>query len=643
MAGLALPRGWLDGGLAVLDRHGRLQDVNPALADWFGVAREELVGKVLTDLLASIRPEWSEPLRQFDAASRRFSQLRLSTDSNQPRQSFLLETAQNDAGWFIRFSSVLPSLNELAEGPWDEYLRSEAARRELFVRLLRAEARLHNLIHHWPGIIFSQRADFSFSFVSPQIEGLTGVPVSEWRDHCHRFWQVIHESDVAELHQQLRCAAETLTGVTSTYRIRHVGTGRVVYILEHRQAVVTESGLLLGYEGVWMDVTRQTIAEKRLSTASWKEALAVLTMGLAHDFSNVMAGIHSLSESFLAETAEGHPFREGLSLIKRNSLQASQLVHRIINLHHGKIGERQYEDLNKIIADLVDLVRKILPRSVQISVELCQATLPLYVDVVEFRQVIINLTLNAADAMPRGGQLIFKSSLHSDFPEPVPMHGIRPRLPAVCLSISDTGHGIKSKHLASIFDPFFTTKAMNKGSGLGLYNAKLFVERHHGAISVETSEGLGTTFRVWLPLSDFTEAEREARAARVQRHTLLLVGLTERLLENTAEFLRLNGFHVVTAGSRENAAEQLSSADYQFAGLVALLETNEPTLPGFVKKVRVEQRPLKTILQIVGCNQDEMDTQFLREADLIISPDMPEDDILEKMNALFDGEAPSVS
>ena len=90
------------------------------------------------------------------------------------------------------------------------------------------------------------------------------------------------------------------TAITNTFRIRHAVTGRVAYVLEHRQPAISKNGLLLGYEVVWLDVTRQTIAEKRLSTAAWKETLAVLTLGMAHDFTNIIAGIHSLSESFLS-------------------------------------------------------------------------------------------------------------------------------------------------------------------------------------------------------------------------------------------------------------------------------------------------------------------------------------------------------
>jgi signal transduction histidine kinase len=446
---------------------------------------------------------------------------------------------------------------------------------------------------------------------------------------------VVHESDAEELKQQIKQANRTPGGVSVTYRVKNLKTGRVAYILEHRQAVVTNSNLVLGYEGVWLDITRQTIAEKRLSTAAWKETLAVLTMGLAHDFSNVMAGIHSLSESFLAQVDSLHPFHEGLTLIKQNSLQASQLVQRIINLHHGKTGERNYCNLNEIITDLVELGRKIIPRRIEVKVELSNEPLHLYLDFVEFRQVIINLVLNAADAMPQRGELLFRTSLHQDLPALDHFQGQLPRLPSVCLTVKDNGCGIEARHIASIFDPFFTTKPMEKGSGLGLYNARLFIEKHHGAISVDSIEGAGTTFRIWLPLSDFTEGEREAEISAGVRRSLLLAGSAGKSIETIAEFLRLNGYQAVLAHSEDQAFEILGSNKYRFAGLMILLETNHAEFISLLKNPQLQEQSLKVILRIVGCNQDELDIEHLRRADLIIPPESSQENILRELERLF--------
>ncbi len=514
---------WLEGGAAILNRTGVILNVNETLATWLEQPAAELSARSPSfwELLEQRCAEWRDSLSIFRARTELFSELKLrqADASSQAAQWFSLELARGDDTCFVRFNSILPPLSDLEEGSWDENLRTEFAQRDLFVRLLRAESQLKTLTERWPGVIFSQRSDLSFRFVSPKIEELTGIPVAEWQTKPQLFWDAVHEGDAEELRSQFKHARETRQPVTCTYRVRHAQNGRVAYVLEHRHANVSRSGLLMGYEGVWLDVTRQTIAEKRLSSAAWKESLSVLTMGLAHDFSNVMAGIHALSETFLDQVGAQHEFNEGLTLIKSNARQASLLVHRIINLHQGKPGESSYYNLNELAADLADLVRKILPRRMEFAVELSPEQLPVYLDPIELRQVVINLVLNSVDAMPQGGKLVLRTAGLAQLP-PIGLHqGTAPRVPAACLSIHDNGAGIKPRHLPGIFDPFFTTKPANKGSGLGLYNAQLFVEKCRGAISVDSTEGAGTTVSVWLPQADFTEAEVEAAARAAEAGT----------------------------------------------------------------------------------------------------------------------------
>jgi signal transduction histidine kinase len=634
-----VPRSWLEGGIATLDDAGRMLEVNEPLGSWLEKTPGSLVGQSFWDTLGEISPDWKgamAPVRESTAPFTRLN-LKLSAPHPHPAQWFTLEAARAPGHQFVRLSSTLPPLSELEEAIWDEHLHNDAARREMFVRLLRAEARLEGLTRRWPCVIFSQRPDFSLQFASPNIKELTGIDAAEWPGKPGRFWDLVHESDAAELQHQFKRAVLTSSAVTNTYRIRHAGTGRVAYILEHRQPAISQNGLLLGYEVVWLDVTRQTIAEKRLSTAAWKETLAVLTLGMAHDFTNIIAGIHSLSESYLSGLLPEHPFHEGLSLIKKSSLQASQLVQRMINLHLGQTGERNYHSLNDIVNDLVELVTKILPRRIQVVTELAVERLPVYLDVVEFRQVVINLMLNAADAMPQGGRLTLRTSRHEALPELENKKGVAPRLPCVCLMIQDTGCGIKQRHLTSVFDPFFTTKA--KGSGLGLYNARIAIEKHQGLISVDSTEGVGTAFRLWLPEADFEESARvqeEARRTRLARRSLLLLGQGGEMIEKTAELLRSHNYYIVVAAAADSVGDLLQSSDYQFAGVLLLAEPNDAALNTLLSEVRQEKKELKIVLKLAGCNQDDLDAQLLNNIDLLLNPDLSEADMLLKLKSFFD-------
>jgi signal transduction histidine kinase len=629
----------LEGGAAILEGAGRMLAVNEPLCIWLEKPAETLVGRSFWETLEGLSADWQVSLARLRESSAPFERLdlKLAADAAHPPQWFTLEIGRGPQNSFARLSSMLPPLADLEEGIWDEHLRNDAARREMFVRLLRAEARLEGLTRRWPCVIFSQRPDFSLQFASPNIKELTGMDATDWSGIRGRFWDLVHESDAAELQQQFKRAAQTGAAVTNTYRIRHVVTGRVAYILEHRQPAISQSGLLLGYEVVWLDVTRQTIAEKRLLTAAWKETLAVLTLGMAHDFTNIIAGIHSLSESFLSSLEPQHPFYEGLSLIKKSSLQASQLVQRMISLHLGQTGERNYHNLNDIANDLVELVKKILPRRIVVGTELAPADLPVYLDVVEFRQVVINLMLNAADAMPQGGCLTLRTTRHEALPALENVKGVVPRLPCICLTIEDSGTGIKQRHLASIFDPFFTTKS--KGSGLGLYNARIAIEKHQGAISVMSKEGAGTSFQLWLPEADFSESARveaEARRARLARRCLLLVGQAGEVLDKTVELLRSHNYHIVVAASADNLGDLLQSGDYQFAGVLLLAGPNDPALNSLPGELRQQRKDLKVVLKLAGCSQDDLDGELLKGIDLLLNPDLSDADMLLKLKTLFD-------
>ena len=626
---------WLEGGLALLDGSRRVVHANGELVNWLGITQEQAIGASFDSLLqqscqgieAVLPRAWSEaaPCAEF--------QFQMLPPSQ--HQWFRLETARNSAGWFVRLSSTLPPLRDLLEDGSGGRQGEDPEKQHLRLRLLRAESQLEKLIQRWPGVLFSQRADFSFQYVNSKIEELTGVPADAWRNQPRRFWDVVHEADVEEFKRQCGQAAQTPVGVTTTYRIRHAVTGRVSYVLEHRQAAVSKSGTVLGYDGFWLDITRQTIAEKRLSTAAWKETLALLTMGLAHDFSNIMSGILSLTELILSRTKPEDEHLPTLNMIKQSSLQASQLVQRIVNLHRSKTGVRQYLDLNQVVPELVELVGKVLPRRIHIRTELPPGQLPVYMDAVEFRQVLLNLALNAADAMPNRGELVFRVAAHTTMPERSHFQGRRPRLPCVSLSVQDNGSGIAPRHLPHLFDPFFTTKPLTKGSGLGLYNARVFVEEHGGGISVESAEGTGATFDLWLPQADFTEAERMAAQQAERRRSLLLVGQPGFSTDSITEFLRTHNFYIVATHTAARAMELLASEETNLDGVMVLAEPDDAASLNLIPDLRDRWPAKKLVLQLIGGNADHVENRILEKADLVLASDAEESIFLKRLGALF--------
>jgi signal transduction histidine kinase len=619
--------------LAILDPQGGIREVNAALAVWLEQEPVEVIGKSIASILTERCPTWGQAWSQLDGSAQTFSheQWEIPAADGEPLQRFRAELTRAPGVLLFRLNSILPPCLDLPAEGCEKCLSAAPARRDMFFRLIRAEEQLQQLMQKWPGIVFSQRPDGSFYFVSPKIEELTGVPLADWQKQAGRFWQVIHEADLTMLQQQVKMGAVAREPITSTFRIRHVQSGKVSYILEHRQAVVTRGGLVLGYEGVWLDLTRQTLVEKRLNAASWKETLSSLTMGLAHDFRNIMAGILALTETFQSQLDKEHPFQQGLALMRANAWQGSQSIQRILQLYHGQSGEKNYQDLNELVQEMVEMSRRMLPRRILIETHVAPGRLPLYVDGFELRQAFLNLAVNARDAMPQGGRLVVETSRHESFPPLSFVRGTLPRLPAICFTMRDTGSGINPQHLPSIFDPFFTTKALDKGSGLGLYNVLLFTEKHQGAVSVESEMGKGTAFRLWLPEADFTEAEQSAQAA-AQGPTLLLCGAPGQTLDSTAEFLRQHGLLLVTAASPEAARETLRSPNYRFAGVVLQTTAQSAALLADIKR---ENLSVKTILQVIGRNVDEVEAAFLAHSDLVLPAEVTGHEIVGKIRSLL--------
>ena len=631
---------WLEAGTAVVDGEGCVLSMDEPLQEWLELRQGPSLGVDLGELLARRGSETLGAYEMLRRSSGEFSKSHfcISMIGAASGQWMQMEITRFPGGFSVRLSSVLPPLNELEEATWDEHLRSESARRSMFMRLLRAEAQLDRLMKRWPGVIFRQRPDFSFQFVSQNIEALTGISVEDWCRLPGKFWDVVHDGDARELQDMLSKSAKSGASCSFTYRVCHIQTRKVSYVLEHRQPILTRNGLLMGYEGFWVDVTRQTIAEKRLTAASWKETLAALTLGLAHDFRNIMAGIHCISENYLTEIDPAHKFHEGLGLIKNNSMQANNLVHRMINLHLGETGERNYHDLNEIVTDLSGLVRIILPKSIGIETQTAPQQLPIYVDPVEFQRVIINLTLNAADAMAAKGTLTFKTSRHERIPAKRHTKGVFPKLPAVCLEVSDTGCGIPERHLSLIFGAFFTTKGAQRGTGLGLYITESFVEKHGGMVTVESKEGCGTTFCLWLPEATFDTPEERKTGEVVRRRTLLLAGAGGQMLERRVQRFREIGYQVVTASSVEGV-DDILNAGYPVDGVMFFVEPEDQRFLLQLPEIR-RRLPagFRVMLQLVGRNLDEIDVNTSARADEVFSSDAMDSDVEQRLESLLRSE-----
>lgn len=603
------PRGPTSCAQFVIDAEDRIVAHQIAASDAHFARAGEIKGQSLRQLIADLTPEWSKllPPTLFG--------------SDEP--IYLPNLVPGAAGLGLAVNrlrcgdtmsvALVPELapaSQLKHAGLADLSPDPGSFAKLFLRLRTVEGRLDHLLALVPGVVFHQRADFSFAFIGPGFENLVGLPPQPLQKNGQPFLRLIHENDERLFHAELERNGTASSPFSCVYRVLNPQAGNYLYLLDIRTPVRTPGGLLLGYEGIWLDITRQKIAEHRLSTRAWKESLSTLTSGLLHDFSNVMTGIFSLSDLYHNTLPQRHPLRDGLGLIKENAAQAQRLVRKIIELNRETSGEKSFINLGRLVREQIDLVRMILPRGTQISGPAEDGDWPVFMDETAFRQTIVNLAMNSRDALRGPGEI--RLGLRRLRAGEAPTSGTQPALPppaeaSVEVTFSDNGTGITAAHLSRIFDPFFTTKDASRGSGLGLYNARLFTEAHGGHIAARSVPGRGTEIIFLIPLANLDRAQApgpgEAPIPRTIRGLYLEPDMTDE--GPMVETLRAREWQLRTIATFEHARRHLKEEGAKLD--FVLLHQPEPdtALRVFLAELRRDHPGLRVALHLSETSADE--------------------------------------
>jgi PAS domain S-box-containing protein len=244
------------------------------------------------------------------------------------------------------------------------------------------------------------------------------------------------------------------------------------------------------------DITERKRLEEHMLQAQKLEAVATLGGGVAHDFNNLLAIINGYSEILLAQVSTTDPLREMIEPIRTAAERAARLTRQLLDFSRRTILAPQATDLNRLLRDLTGLMRPVLGERIELLLALDPDLGRVRVDPSRLEQAILNLTVNARDAMPQGGTLTVRTR-NMDRPSPLP-----PDLPAgpyIALEVRDTGAGMTEAVKARIFEPFFTTREVGKGTGLGLATVYGFLRQSDGHIRVDSAPGQGATFTIYLP------------------------------------------------------------------------------------------------------------------------------------------------
>lgn len=629
--------------LFFLDVQGLILNCEDDAGDYLGYAQADLCGKNLLHILRQINPEWEAQLAEWPQLD---TPLILPASASAASQTYYynLHAIPSAEGYMVSLSLTLPPQAETSEETIDELLHDTHALRQIMLRLRMAESRLELYHMHFPGIVYTQRVDFSFSYIAPAITSLLGPVALDTFRSGNAFLETILESDREQFLKQIESHGIQEKPYTLTYRLRHPQDGSVLYLMDVRMPRQAPSGLLLGYDGIWLDITRQAIAEKRLSQTAWKENLATLTSGLVHDFSNIMAGIYSLSELYFSSVAEEHPWHRGLHQIMDSSKEARKLVRRIIDLNREETGHASYHNLERLIKDQLDLIQCILPKQTVLKTDFTEQEWPVYMDDVAFRQMFLNLAMNSADALQQEGEisirvrpakaneLIMSDSL--DGPWAPPRDGI-------LIEFSDNGSGIPRHIQSKIFDPFFTTKEASKGTGFGLYNAHLFINSCHGRLSVQSQPGEGTTFYIYLPQADFTEEQDmvEEVKAPVPPQQRTRVALYHSRESNTelADYLCEKEYEVLNFCEPDKLHRILREAAFR-PHLIVLLRLGDDTMADALWQDLHQAYPDICALYIItGQNTDHLPETLRRDDNVLIAESLQLQSIVAEVEERLQG------
>ncbi len=270
----------------------------------------------------------------------------------------------------------------------------------------------------------------------------------------------------------------------------------------HAYPVFGEKGKVVQIIEYMLDITERRALEQQLLKSQRLESIGRMAGGVAHDFSNIMSAVLGYSEMALMELPETHPAYEKLEIIRDAGEKAAMLTRQLLAFSSRQVMELRPLDLNMTVDEMSRMLVRLIGEDVMLDIRPYKGTLSANADRSQVEQILLNLAVNARDAMPQGGTLVIQTSLASFGPgDRLPHPELKPGDYAV-ITVTDNGEGMTEEVKERIFEPFFTTKQEGRGTGLGLSTVYGIVMQHQGAITVESVQGKGTTFSIYLPAAE---------------------------------------------------------------------------------------------------------------------------------------------
>jgi PAS domain S-box-containing protein len=390
--------------------------------------------------------------------------------------------------------------------------------------------------------------------------------------------------------------------------------GRRLPVRLNMRAILDATGQCTSYRATTRDISKEKALEAQLLQAQKLESLGTLVGGIAHDFNNMLTGILGFTQLLLQEVNPEDKMYEDIRRIEVLSERAANMVRQLMIFSRHSLSQKQSLLLHPFLEEITKLLGRMIPENIEVRLSLAAEDLAVEADPTQLQQVVMNLAVNARDAMPGRGRLLIETArveLDHAFCQAHP--DLSPGWYAL-LRVSDTGLGIPLEIRPHIFDPFFTTKDVGKGTGLGLPVVYGIVKNHAGAIEVESQVGQGTSVKIYLPLSEQPIVEMATLAAELLTgtETILLVEDEPMVLEFGRTALENFGYQVLTAQDGVEALEVFQA--HQDAIALAILDMVMPRMGGRETARELKRRkPTLAVLLATGYDSPEEPGEELGE------------------------------
>jgi PAS domain S-box-containing protein len=469
------------------------------------------------------------------------------------------------------------------------------------VELHAAEARYRALVEHLPAITYIAEVGVlgAWHFVSPQIQSILGFSAEEWLRDSSNWVNHIHPEDRERVLSEEARFIECGGTFHAEYRML-ARDGRVLWFRDDATYLRTGDRHKPLLQGVLYDITERKQLEDQVRHSQKMEAVGKLAGGVAHDFNNLLMIIQGHNEQLLGRLPQADPGHEHASEIKKAATRAASLTRQLLAFSRKQVLQPSVLDMNQVVSEVGKMLHRLIGEDITVQVNTAPSLWPVKVDQNQIEQVLLNLALNARDAMPNGGKLTIATRNDEVDAARARIHESVPGK-YVVLEVSDTGVGMDAETQTHVFEPFFSTKELGKGTGLGLASVYGVVQQSGGWISFHSRVGQGTSFSIHLPQAVETPTHAKKEAAPVAcpkgTETILVVEDENEIRDLVTQYLERNGYTVLQA---TNGREAQKIAE-NYKGPIHLMVTDVvmPQVSGYelaetFKQLRPDTRVLFT-------------------------------------------------